>query len=140
MSTTQLNFGIPDIDLPWTGEGTVNPSSFAGHQLLVLFLGDDAHECTATLQRYARVADELSRTGAWLLVIANRSVPSDAPMPIASDPDGKAWSAFRKLSPEADIDQSLGATFAFTRGGAFHRVWPGCGHIEEVIEELISRS
>ena len=34
-------FGVPNIDLPWSCGGTVNPSCFAGHQLLVLFLPTD---------------------------------------------------------------------------------------------------
>jgi peroxiredoxin len=36
MSATR-NYGIPDIELPLPKGGTVNPSDFAGHELVVLF-------------------------------------------------------------------------------------------------------
>jgi hypothetical protein len=53
MTTTQLNYGIPDVELSWSCGGSVNPSCFAGHQLVVLFLPEAANEQTEELESYA---------------------------------------------------------------------------------------
>lgn len=140
---SRLNFGIPDIDLPWSCGGTVNPSCFVGHQLVVLFLPDDAKQRTAELTAYGTVANEFTETDAWFLAIAlgDANVPSERhSMPVAVDGEGGAWHAFKKLAgPAAKLDRDKGAAFQFTRGGALHRVWPGPGHAREVMDELLTR-
>lgn len=140
---SELNFGIPDIELPWSCGGTVNPSCFAGHQLVVLFLPVHAKQWTAELAAYEKVAEEFAGTDAWFLTIASdASVPSDRPsIPVAVDQNGGAWRAFEKLpDPGTRLDRNKGAAFLFTRGGAFHRVWLGQGHAREVMDELLTRA
>jgi hypothetical protein len=141
MLATELNFGIPNIDLPWSCGGTVNPSCFAGHQLLVLFLPTDERQQAAEFASYDELAEDLAGTDAWFLVIGtdNAKSPEERKIPIALDRDGKAWQAFKKVAKKSKLNRSEGAAFLFTRGGAFHRVWPGQGYAREVLQELLSR-
>lgn len=37
------------------------------------------------------------------------------------------------------LERADGAAFFFTRGGAFHRLWPGRSHAREVLGELLTR-
>ena len=141
MLKSHLNFGIPDVDLPWNRGANVNPSCFAGHQLVVLFLPADSKQQAAELERYDRLSKELSHTGAWFLAVASEPcVEGDAKTPVALDPDEKAWRAFKEVAGDANLDRQRGAAFFFTRGGAFHRVWAGPGHEREVAEELLARA
>jgi peroxiredoxin len=141
MLATRLNYGIPDIDLPWSCGGMVNPSCFAGHQLLVLFLPTDEARQAAEFKSYEGLADELSGTDAWFLAVGTRPMMDGdgRRVPVAFDPDGAAWQAFTKLAGQAGLERVDGAAFLFTRGGAFHRLWPGSGHAREVVRELLSR-
>ena len=140
MLGTQLKFGIPDVTLAWSCGGTVNPSCFAGHQLLVLFLPKDPEQQRAEFESYDRLAGELSGTDAWFLVIGDEThVDGEAKTPVALDADGKAWSAFEEVAGEGKLERDQGAAFFFTRGGAFHRLWRGSGHADEVVRELLSR-
>ena len=140
MLASELRFGIPDLDLQWTCGGSVNPSCFAGHQLLVLFLPVDERQQAAEFESYEQRSDELSGTDAWFLVVAPQPPKGDQRrnIPIALDPTGRAWAAFNKVA-NVKLDRPEGAAFLFTRGGAFHRVWPGRGHAPEVVRELLSR-
>ncbi|HEU4697467.1 MAG TPA: hypothetical protein VFR92_10955 [Sphingomicrobium sp.] len=140
MLASQLRFGIPDVELQWTCGGTVNPSCFAGHQLLVLFLPVDERQQAAEFESYEQRSDELSGTDAWFLVVAAEAADGSqkGKVPVALDPTGTAWAAFNKVA-NVKLDRSQGAAFLFTRGGAFHRVWPGRGHADEVVRELLSR-
>lgn len=138
MPEPTLNFGIPTIDLARSSDGKVNPSSFAGHQLVVLFLPEDIPSQFAELQSYGECFDSLCATDAILLLVANNAV--DTSRTIALDPDGKAWRLFLRAADNARIERREGAVFYFTRGGAFHRVWPGTGHANEVVAELRSRA
>lgn len=140
MLTTRLNYGIPNIELSWSCGGTVNPSCFAGHQLVVLFLPHDREQQRVEFESYNRLAEELSATDAWFLVIGDEThIQSNGETPVALDPDGKAWLAFKGVAGDGKLERSDGAVFFFTRGGAFHRLWPGRGHAREVIEELLTR-
>lgn len=140
MLGTQLKFGIPDIALAWSCGGTVNSSSFAGHQLLVLFLPKDAEQQRAEFESYDRLAGELSGTDAWFLVIGDEThVQGEAKTPVALDPDDKAWNALEEVAGEGKLERGPDAAFFFTRGGAFHRLWRGSGHADEVVRELLSR-
>ena len=139
MLASELNFGIPNVDLPWSCGGTVNPSCFAGHQLLVLFLPTDEAQQEAEFQSYGRLADELAGTDAWFLVVGTEGTKgSEDRVPVALDPDGHAWRAFSQLA-KVKLDPGDCAAFLFTRGGAFHRLWSGTGHASEVLRELLSR-
>lgn len=139
MFASELNFGMPNVDLTWSCGGTVNPSCFAGHQLVVLFLPTDERQQVTEFQSYDKVADELAGTDAWFLVVGKESGTSEpGSVPIAFDPDEKAWKAFTKLA-KINPDRTAGAVFLFTRGGALHHAWPGPGHASEVVRELLSR-
>jgi len=141
---SELTFGIPDIELPWNRGGTVKPSCFAGHQLIVLFLPADAVQQAAELAAYEEFAPDFPETDAWFLSVGG-NLPSGLAdrtnLPIALDQDGAAWRAFEKVANQASkLDRSKGATFLFTRGGAFHRAWPGQGHARELMDELLTRA
>ena len=142
MLANELNFGIPNVQLPWSCGGTVNPSCFVGHQLVVLFLPVDPRHVTAELDSYDARADEFGGSDAWFLAIgqspADQAVKSRT-KPIAMDRDGAAWQAFNKLA-KRKLDRAEGAAFLFTRGGSLHRVWPGRGHAPEVFAELVTRA
>jgi len=140
MLASELKFGIPDIDLQWTCGGSVNPSCFAGHQLLVLFLPTDVRRQSAEFDSYEKLSDEIAGTDAWFLVVGATSAQGQQQrkVPVALDPTGKAWAAFNKVA-KVRLDRAEGAAFLFTRGGAFHRVWTGQGHAPEVVRELLSR-
>jgi hypothetical protein len=126
MLAADLNYGIPDIELPWNG-GTINPSCFAGHQLLVLFLPAEQERKAAWFDACTSLSQELPATDAWLLVIgtAPAAAAEGCPFPIALDRDGKAWDAFRNLADGRGLDRRDGATFLFARGGALLRAWAG---------------
>lgn len=140
---SELKFGIPDIDLPWSCGGTVNPSCFVGHQLVVVFLPDDARQRTTEIAAFEKLANEFTETDAWFLAVApgDGNVPSERhSIPVAVDGDGGAWRAFKKLAgPATRLDRDKGAAFLFMRGGALHRVWPGQGHARGVVDELLTR-
>ena len=141
MLASQLNFGIPNIDLPWSCGGTVNPSCFAGHQLVVLFLPKDPRQQRIEFESYDQLAGEFAGSDAWFLVIGDEThVDGEADTPVALDPEDRAWTAFQELAGEGKLDRGQGAAFFFTRGGAFHRLWRGSGHATEVVRELLSRS
>jgi peroxiredoxin len=141
MLAGHLNFGIPDVDLPLRGGGTVNPSCFAGHQLVVLFLPADATQRAEEFESYDGLSNELSHTDAWFVVVASEPFSRPhAKTRIASDPGDKAWRMFKEVAGDATLDRQSGAAFFFTRGGAFHRVWAGPGHAREVADELQARA
>lgn len=141
MSATHLRFGIPDIDLPRASGGTVNPSAFAGHVLVVVFCPAASEREAAELAEYRNLSPRLSAYDGWLVTVSERAIngqPVEKRSGTAAvDSDGSAWAAFREIAPpELDLDRSKGATFLFARGGSLERVWPGLGHASEVIEEL----
>jgi hypothetical protein len=141
MLRTKLKYGVPNIELDWSSGGTVNPTCFVGHQLVVLFLPKDARQQTAEFESYEKLAEELSGTDAWFLVVGDRPyVKNGAKTPVALDPDDKAWAALKEIAGDAKLDRSTGAVFFFTRGGAFHRAWAGVGNADAVVKELLSRS
>lgn len=141
MIATELRYGIPDIDLAWSRGGSVNPSCFAGHQLVVLFLPKDPQGQHAEIESYRKITEKLLGTDAWFLVVGDKShVEDNAKTPVALDSDGAAWRSFTEIAGAEKLDRSTGAAFFFTRGGAFHQVWPGSGNADAVAQELLSRS
>lgn len=144
MATTKLNYGIPDIDLPQSSGGCLNPSCFAGHVLVVLFCPAEAGLAAKELADYAAHAPDLVEYDAWLIAVCEEGGGSqrvgNAVISTVSDPAGLAWRAFGEL---AHVDQPLdpvnGATFLFGRGGALLRVWSGPAKASDVLREITDR-
>lgn len=141
MSTTRLRFGIPDIELPRTEGGKVNPGWFAGNVFIVVFCPNAPDAEASELSDYSKRGCDLNKYGAWLLTVSgSASVPerkSQCPTATAFDPDGIAWTAFRDIAPPAlTLDRTEGVTFLFGRGGSLQRIWVGPGHAAEVVGEL----
>lgn len=140
MTKTGLKFGIPDLELVCSS-GTVNPASFAGHDLIALFCPLDAAAAAQEIAAYRQHSVEFVERDAWLLTFAEHcndmSVDGGGRVLTIPDPNRNAWVAFRNLTelPE-EMDRGSGATFLFTRGGGLHRYWHGAGHVEEVLAEL----
>lgn len=140
MLASKLNFGIPDVDLTWSCGGTVNPSCFAGHQLVVLFLPTDPERQAAELSSYEKHADDFAGSDAWFLVIG--TAPPEGrkkyATPITFDHDDIAWHGFTTLErpDHSALSRQDGAVFLFTRGGGLQRVWAGAGHADRVVRQL----
>ena len=139
MVTTRVKYGIPDIELEWSCGGTVNPSCFAGHQLVVVFLPKEMEQRRLELEIYERLARELSGTDSWIVLIGDpTNLRSDGP--VALDPQDEAWLAFKRVAQAEDLDRDEGAVFNFSRGGAFEHVRAGAGSAEEVRKDLLGRA
>lgn len=141
MAPVHLKFGIPDIELGCASGAKINPSSFAGHELIALFCPFDAAQTANEIAAYQRYSAELVQRDAWLLTFAEQCedflVDGITRVLTIPDQDRHGWVAFRNLTahPE-EMDRSSGATFLFTRGGGLHRYWHGIGHAQEVVAEL----
>lgn len=140
MPRTGLRFGIPDMTFGCAGGPAVNPSSFAGHALVILFCPADPLQAGEEVASYRGHCAELVDQDAWVLAFgAERAALEEGPGRILAleDPCGGAWDAFRRLADEPGrFARESGATFFFTRGGNLHRSWPGPGHVAEVLSEL----
>lgn len=139
-----LKYGIPDIELPRAVGGTVNPSCFAGHALAVVFCPTDRAAEVRELDDYARHASQFTGYDAWVLTVggaaANPSASEACPVAAASDPDGRAWDAFRAIAgPPFPLRREDGATFLFGRGGALQHVRTGPGHAADLRNQLVDR-
>jgi hypothetical protein len=145
MVGTRLNYGIPDIDMPRHGGGTVNPGDFAGHPLIVVFCPADPAAEARELRQSAERVCEYDSYEAWLITIGREggASPGESNGPSASayDPGDVAWAAFKEIAGRqgSKLDRAAGATFLFGRGGSLQRSWPGCGHGVEVLAELAQR-
>jgi hypothetical protein len=141
MASTDLKFGIPDLELCCASGAKLNPASFAGHELIALFCPIDVAKSAQEIAAYRQHSVELVKRDAWLLTFADHcddlSVDGAERVLTIPDPEKRAWVAFRNLTthPE-EMDRSSGATFLFTRGGGLHRYWHGAGHVDEVLSEL----
>jgi hypothetical protein len=141
MTAIDLRYGIPDIELGCAAGTKINPSCFAGHELIALFCPLDAVEAAQEIEAYRRHSAEFVERDAWLLTFHDQcSDPSvDGPVRVLTIPDHdrRAWVAFRDLTGHSEeFDRNSGATFLFTRGGGLHRYWHGVGHVDEVLKEL----
>jgi len=139
--SAKLKYGIPDIELPLPKGGTVNPSDFAGHELVVLFCPLDRDAAARELADYNRSADQLSHNDAWMIAVFDdtKTLPASR-MALAADPDLGAWRAFgESLAPPRQLPREEGAVYLFGRGGCLTRVWQGSGHATDVIGELGKR-
>ena len=144
VAATDLKFGIPDIELVSSSGSKLNPSAFAGHQLIALFCPTDVNASDREIAAYRHHSAELVARDAWLIVFAQRydSSPNDEARVLTfPDLEGHAWAAFRNLTPHPEeMDRDHGAIFLFTRGGCLHAYWQGAGHVGEVLAELGSPS
>ena len=143
MAATALRFGIPDIELSCASGATVNPSSFAGHELVVLFCPADPAEAAREISSYRSRCADFVDYDAWVLAIGEECAHAEPQGPdrilTIKDPQRGAWEAFRGLTDLKEaFDEKSGATFFFTRGGNLHRSWPGPGHLQDVLSELRS--
>ena len=139
--SAKLNYGIPDIELPLPKGGTVNPSDFAGHELVVLFCPLERAAAARELADYNRHADQFSYNDAWMIAVCDdtKTLPAIR-MTIAAEPDLSAWKAFgESLDPPEQLPREEGAVFLFGRGGCLTRAWQGQGHGNEVVSELGKR-
>lgn len=130
--------GIPDIAIGCGSGRTINPRSFAGHALVVVFGPLDASE--PELAAYRHHCADFVKCDAWLLTFADQcelETTGEQHILTAADPERHAWVSFRDLTehPE-ELDRGDGATFLFARGGALQRFWHGSGHVHEVLDEL----
>ncbi|MDV3258119.1 MAG: redoxin domain-containing protein [Sphingomonas sp.] len=133
--------GIPDIELPLPGGGTVNPADFAGHELVVLFSPLDEAAAAQELADYNRYAQQFSYNDAWMIAVggSGRTEPASR-FTLAGEPDGGVWQAFgESFEPSEALSRDEGGVFLFGRGGCLTRAWPGPGHAREVAEELGQR-
>ena len=133
--------GLPDVELPLPGGGTVNPADFAGHELVVLFSPMDQDAAARELADYNRYAREFSYNDAWMIAVGDPSGTEPASrFTLAREPDAAAWQAFgESLDPPATLPREGGGVFLFGRGGCLTRAWQGPGHAQEVAEELGKR-
>jgi peroxiredoxin len=144
MTGIRLNYGIPDIDLPRHGGGTVNPGDFAGHPLIVVFCPLDPDAEAEELRECSDRVRDFDSYEAWLITIGRENAASSEAGRLtasAYDPGDRAWVAFKDIAgPHAlALDRAKGATFLFGRGGSLQRAWPGCGHETELLAELAQR-
>ena len=141
MDDVQLRYGIPDVELDCPKGGTVNPTTFVGHQLVIVFLPTDEAAALREIGDYASYSSELTANDAWVLGIVQQERPSAAIMAaghgLVSDPDCSAWRAFQRLLKVAEShDRHDGAVYLFGRGGALQRAWLGSGFADDVVREL----
>ncbi len=139
MNSVELKFGIPDVEFTCASGRKVNPASFAGHDLIVLFGPLDPVASAQEIAAYRDLGAEFVASDAWLLAFADECADNQGAARVLTipDPDRRAWIAFRDMTahPE-EMDRSSGAVFLFTRGGNLHRYWHGSGHVGEIIAEL----
>ena len=139
--SARRTYGIPDIDLPLAKGGTVNPSDFAGHELVVLFCPLDPSAAERELADYNRNTDWFSYDDAWMIAVGGgtNAVPASR-MTLATEPDRRAWEAFGEtMDPPKRLPREEGAVFLFGRGGCLTRAWLGPGHAGVVVSELGKR-
>lgn len=145
MNAIDLKFGIPNIELGCASGAKINPSTFAGHELIVLFCPLDADGASNEIGAYLSHSHQFVEHDAWLLTVTEHcgdlTVDGGGRILTIPDPDRHAWVAFRNLTHHAEeMDRDSGAAFLFTRGGNLHRYWHGAGHVDEVLAELAKPS
>lgn len=131
---------MPHISLRCAGGDPVNPSAFAGHELIVLFCPTSHEDAQREIATYLKHASDFAAHDGWLLIIADDPVWRGEKCynpKILDDADREAWVKFRDLTsyPEG-LDRADGAVFYFSRGGALARYWQGSGHVDDVLALL----
>lgn len=144
MEATRLCYGMPDIDLPRVAGGEINPSTFAGHELVVFFCPADPIAAEREIESFRGRASAFTDAGAWVIGILSAPpsehhphAASGAEITLAFDPDGHGRAAFESLLGDKErSEESDGATFLFARGGSLDAAWAGAGHADEVLVAL----
>lgn len=137
MVDTKTPYGIPSVELERLDGGTVNPASFIGHELVVLFCPADADAAAHDVADYARHTKEFCDSDAWIIGICKDEAPpcehGAGSLTMVHDHNGLAWNAFENLlGGEEQASREAGAVFLFDRGGSLRRAWAGPGHAAEV--------
>ena len=132
--------GLPDVELAGADGATVNPSNFAGHDLVVLFCPPDRQAAARELAEYNSLADALTYNDAYMVAVCDPGEGKAASRVCIASDAGRAWEAFGKCLDNQERDSTAeGATFLFGRGGCLRKVWPGVGHANEVMQALGER-
>lgn len=144
MGAAHSRYGIPDVDLPGTDGGTVNPAHFAGHEIVVLFCPADREAAERDVADYAEHLEDFRDSDAWILGICDEEQsPCAHPamaFTMARDDQRLAWDAFQDLlNPRQRTPREDGAVFLFDRGGGLRRSWVGSGHASEVAHAVSER-
>jgi len=131
--------GLPDVELAGV-EGTVNPSNFAGHDLVLLFCPADREKAAEEMADYNARADALAYNDAYMVAVCDPQAGRPASrIAVACDAE-RAWEALGKWREKNErLSPVDGVTFLFGRGGTLRKVWPGAGHASEVMQALAER-
>jgi hypothetical protein len=134
-------YGLPDIELAGMKGTTVNPASFAGHDMVVLFCPADRQAAAGELAAYNSLAERLAFNDAYMVAVCDPEAGAPASrISVARDPEKRAWNAFSKCVHKNERPPpGEGAVFLFGRGGCLRRAWQGTGHAEEVMRQLGER-
>lgn len=132
--------GIPDIQLTGQDGKTVNPSDFAGHDLVMLLCPADQEEAKRELASYNALADALAYNDAYMIAVCGAQAgPPASRITICADA-GRAWDAVEKcLDGKEQLSPHEGAVLLFGRGGCLRKVWRGVGHSRKVADALGDR-
>jgi hypothetical protein len=132
--------GVPDIELAGAEGRTVNPSDFAGHDLVVLFCPADRQSAARELADYNALADALAYNDAYMIAVCGPEAGLPASrISVATDAE-RAWEAFSScIGKRERPSQAEGAVFLFGRGGCLRQMRPGVGHAKEVGQWLGER-
>jgi len=142
--TTNLCYGIPDVTLRCVGGGQINPSAFAGHELVVFFCPSSSSAAASEIEAYAARAKAFVDGGAWLIGVLSGEAAAksggnlgDTGIKLAEDTDGAAWEVFEELLKTSERTEEVeGGAFLFERGGCLAKAWAGTGHAENALNEL----
>ncbi|HEU4956537.1 MAG TPA: hypothetical protein VFT40_02795 [Sphingomicrobium sp.] len=133
-------YGIPDIELAGQHGGTVNPSNFAGHDLVVLFCPADPLAAAKELASYNALADALAYNDAFMVAVCCAEAGLPASRILISADSERAWDAFGKCLDGTDhLRADQGGVLLYGRGGCLRQSWQGTGHAKEVIHALGER-
>lgn len=133
-------YGIPDIELAGQHGATVNPSNFAGHDLIVLFCPAEPLAAASELASYNALADALAYNDAFMVAVCCAEAGSPASRILISPDSERAWDAFGKcLDGTEHLRTGQGGVLLFGRGGCLRQTWHGTGHAGEVIRALGER-
>lgn len=132
--------GVPDIELVGAKGRTVNPSDFAGHDLVVLFCPADRQAAARELAEYNRSAEVLAYNDAYMIAVCDSHAGAPASrISVATDAE-HAWNVFGKcLSERERLTYEEGVVLLFGRGGCLRKVWQGVGHASDVAQALGER-
>jgi hypothetical protein len=140
MMPSTRRYAIPDVDLAGQHGGTVNPSHFAGHELVVLFCPADPIAAAKEMTSYNAVAEALAYNDAYMVAVCGADAGPPASRTLMTSDSERAWEAFGKcLDRSKRFNAEQGGVLLFSRGDCLQSVWHGTGHASEVIQALGER-